>query len=253
MNIAEYKRDVWGREVLLGVSWELLWVVIALAFTFIAVHAVVMAVLRRRASKPSSAGAHVKRHAAIDRVFHWVMAISVIVLLATGVLPIIGVEFAWLTIHWIAGLVLTAAVLFHIVRATFWQDLWSVWISPKDFKELSDKSVKPGKYSLAQKSMHAAVTILTLLVIASGLVMFAMIDTPWWDRSNALSESTLGWMFLIHGLTTLGLIAVVSLHIYFGLRPEKLFYTRSMIKGWISEEELKANHDPGRWTPKESA
>lgn len=253
MNIAEYKRDVWGREVLLGVSWELLWVVVALALSFIAIHAVVMAVLRRRASKPSSAGAQLPRHAGVDRVFHWVMAVSVLVLLATGVLPIIGIEFAWLTIHWIAGLVLTAAVLFHIVRASFWQDFWSMWLSPGDLKELSDSSVKPGKYSLAQKSMHLAVTVLTLLVIASGLVMFAMIDTPWWERSNALSESTLGWVFLFHGLSTLGLLAVVSLHIYFGLRPEKLFYTRSMISGWISEDELKANHDPARWSPKQSA
>ena len=60
-------------------------------------------------------------------------------------------------------------------------------------------------------------------------------------------------MFLIHGLSTLALIGVVCLHIYFGLRPEKLFYTRSMFKGWISEDELKANHDPEQWSPKESA
>lgn len=250
MDFAEYKRDVWGREVLLGASWDLLWVVVALAFAFIAIHAIVMAA-RKRGPKPSSDGEKVTRHDAIDRAFHWIMAVSVIVLLITGVLPIIGIEFSWLTIHWIAGLVLTAAVVFHILRS-FTQDLMSMIITPRDFGELSNKT-KPGKYSLAQKSMHAAVTVLTLLVIGSGLVMFAMIDTPWWDRTNALSESTLGWVFLIHGLSTLALIAVVSLHIYFGLRPEKFFYTRSMISGWISREELKANHDPERWSPTESA
>lgn len=251
MNIAEYKRDVWGREVILGVSWDLLWVVVALSFAFIAVHAIFMA-LRRRDQTPSSDGEKIMRHDGIDRAFHWIMAVSVIVLLITGVLPIIGFEFSWLTIHWIAGLVLTAAVLFHIVRASFFQDLMSMVITPKDLGELSNRT-KAGKYTIAQKSMHAAVTVLTLLVIASGLVMFAMIDTPWWDRTNALSESTLGWTFLIHGLSTLALIAVVSLHIYFGLRPEKLFYTRSMISGWISRNELEANHDPERWSPKESA
>ena len=127
-----------------------------------------------------------------------------------------------------------------------------MWINMKDLKEPFDDSVKPGKYSLAQKAMHAAITVLTVLVIGSGLAMFAMIDTPWWERTNSLSEATLGWMFLTHGLSTLALIGVISLHIYFGLRPEKLFYTRSMIKGWISEEELKANHDPAEW-PKDSA
>ena len=191
MNIAEYKRDVWGREVLLGASWELLWVVIALAFTFIALHAIVMAT-RKRDPKPSGEGTRVARHAGIDRVFHWVMAISVFVLLLTGVLPIVGIEFSWLTIHWIAGLVFTAVCVFHILRAIFAQDLLSMWIGPKDFKEPFDSSVKPGKYSFAQKSMHMAVTVLSIVVIGSGLTMFAMIDTPWWERTNSLSEATLG-------------------------------------------------------------
>lgn len=251
MEIAEYKRDVWGREVLLGVSWDLLWAVVALAFAFIAIHAIVMA-MKKRGPRPSSDGQKITRHTTVDRLFHWIMAISVFVLLVTGVFPVIGIEFSWLTIHWIAGLVLTVAVLFHIVRSTFFQNFMSMVITPRDFRELTDDA-KPGKYSLAQKSMHAAVTVLTLLVVGTGLVMFAMIDTPWWDRTNALSEATLGWVFLLHGLSTLALIALVSLHIYFGLRPEKLFYTRSMIKGWISRDELEANHDPGRWSTEESA
>lgn len=243
MDLATYKEDVWGREVILGASWDLLWVVVAVAFVIIAVHAIVMAA-RRRGPKPSKDGERIERHKGVDRLFHWVMAASVLVLLVTGVLPIVGIEFPWLTIHWISGLVLTAAVVFHIVRALFWQRLKCMWIRARDFRELTDSSVKPGKYSLAQKTMHAAVTVLVLLVVGSGLVMFAMIDTPWWNRTNALSEATLGWVFLVHGLSTLALIALVSLHIYFGLRPEKLFYTRSMISGWISKDELEANHNP---------
>lgn len=248
MDIAEFKRDVWGREVLLGVSWDLLWVVIVASFLFIAIHSVYKAA-GKKGPRPSSDGERVERHAGVDRVFHWVMTVSVVVLLVTGVLPILGIEFAWLTIHWIAGLVLTAAVLFHIVRALFWQRLKCMWIRGKDFRELTDPSVKPGKYSLAQKCMHMGVTIVTLFVIGSGLVLFAMIDTPWWDRSNALSEAALGWWFFIHGLSTLLLIAMICLHVYFGLRPEKLFYLRSMWKGWISRDELSANHDPERWKP----
>ena len=252
MDLATYKEDIWGREVILGASWELLWLVVVSAFVVIALHAVVLAV-RRRGARPSSAGPRVARHTAIDRLFHWIMAVAVIALLITGVLPIIGLEFSWLTIHWIAGLVLTASVVFHIVRSLFWQDLKSMWISARDLKEPFDATIRPGKYSVAQKSMHAAVTVLVLLVIGSGLVMFAMIDTPWWDRSNSIAESTLGWVFLIHGLSTIALIALICLHVYFGLRPEKLFYTRSMIKGWISKEELEANHDPERWAPGKSS
>ena len=40
MDIATYKDDVWGQEVLNGVSWDLLWLVIVLAFIFIAGHAI---------------------------------------------------------------------------------------------------------------------------------------------------------------------------------------------------------------------
>ncbi len=251
MDLVTYKNDVWGREVILGVSWDLLWVVIVAAFVIIAVHAVVVG-NRKQKPRPSSEGKRIVRHDGKDRIFHWVMAGSVIVLLITGIFPIVGIEFSWLTLHWAAGLVLTASVLFHIVRSLFWQDRSSMSIHPTDLRETVDASRKPGKYSIEQKGMHLAVTVLVLLVIGSGLVMFAMIDTPWWERTNALSEATLGWVFLVHGLSTLALIGVISLHIYFALRPEKLFYTRSMIKGWISEDELKAHHDPEKW-PEDSA
>jgi cytochrome b subunit of formate dehydrogenase len=252
MDIAAYREDVWGREVLRGVSWDLLWLVVVAAFVVIALHAI-FETMRKRGERPSSAGKRVQRHEPIDRIMHWVMALSTLVLLFTGVMPILGLNFAWLTIHWVSGLVLTAAVLFHILRSIFVKDLMSVWISPKELKDPFETRHKPGKYSLAQKGMHLAVAAVTLVVIISGLYMFAMIDTPWWDRSNALSEVTLGWLFFFHGLSTLGLVALTSLHVYFSLRPEKLFYLRSMFKGWISEDELSANHDRERWAPDESA
>lgn len=251
MDIVRWKHDVWGREVLLGISWDLLWVVLALSFTAVAVHLVVMAVLRRE-PRPSAAGRHLARHAAMDRAFHWVAAISVFALLVTGIAPVLGIDFAWLTLHWVAGLVLTAVVALHVIRALFWQDVTSMNVGVADFAEPFERGRKPGKYSLAQKGMHHAMTLFVLLVIGTGLVLLAMIDTPWWERSNALSESTLGWTFVLHGASTLGLVGLVTLHVYFALRPEKRFYTRSMISGWISEGEYAANHDPARWTPEES-
>ena len=92
MEIATYKNDVWGREVFLGVSWDLLWLVIVAAFVVIVVHALVYA-MRRREAKPSSEGKRVTRHEKADRIFHWLMAASVFALLITGVFPKIGIEF----------------------------------------------------------------------------------------------------------------------------------------------------------------
>ena len=98
--------------------------------------------------------------------------------------------------------------------------------------------------------MHLIVFLRPLLRL--GLLMFLQIDSPFWERTNSMPESQLGLVFLLHGLSTLALVALASTHIYFAIRPEKLFYTRSMFKGWISEDEMKANHDPNLWSPKQA-
>jgi len=252
-GIVRYKYDVWGEEVILGVSWDLLWVVAVAVLILLAAHAIIMAVLaNKKMDKPSSDGRRVLRHETIDRLFHWIMAGSILLLILTGVAPIIGLRIAWLNLHWIAGLVLTFVVIFHIVRSLFWQDFKSMILGPRDFGEPFDSAKKPGKYSFEQKGMHWAVTVVVLAVVVTGLLMFLQIDTPFWDRTNSMPESQLGLVFLLHGLSTLALVALAASHIYFALRPEKLFYTRSMISGWISEDEMTANHDTSRWSPEEA-
>ena len=252
-GIVRYKYDVWGEEVILGVSWDLLWVVAVAVLILLAAHAIIMAVLaNKKMDKPSSEGRRVLRHETVDRLFHWIMAGSILLLILTGVAPIIGLRIAWLNWHWIAGLVLTFVVIFHIVRSLFWQDFKSMILGPRDFGEPFDSAKKPGKYSFEQKGMHWAVTVVVLAVIVTGLLMFIQIDTPFWNRTNSMPESQLGLVFLLHGLSTLALVALAATHIYFALRPEKLFYTRSMISGWISEDEMTANHDTSRWSPKEA-
>lgn len=247
MDIIRYRNNVWGEEVILGVSWDLLWVVAVTAFLLLAAHAIFMAALAKKKAKPSSEGKRVNRHDAIDRAFHWIMAGSVLTLIFTGISPIVGIRISWLNIHWIAGLILTFVVIFHTIRALFWQDFKSMLLGPNDFKEPFDESVKPGKYSFEQKGMHWAMTVLVIAVIATGLTLFTHIDSPWWERPSVDNEGTLGIFFLLHGTATLALIAFTAIHIYFALRPEKRFYTRSMVTGWISEAEMKENHDPSKW------
>jgi hypothetical protein len=47
------------------------------------------------------------------------MAASMLALLVTAFLPKVGVQFPWVTYHWIAGLVLSASIIFHVIHATF--------------------------------------------------------------------------------------------------------------------------------------
>lgn len=199
------------------------------------------------------------RHAAIDRYGHWLTAASVLTLLATAFLPILGLEFAWVTAHWITGLVLSALVLFHVVRSVFWRKLGTIWFGAADIRDLRDIALwnlrmsarapsKPGKYSAAQKLTHWFFTLLVLVAIVTGCLMLTKIDTPWWQRDPYwLDEATWGFVYVAHDFVALCLITIVMVHVYFALRPEKLYFTRSMLRGWITEREYRAHHDAERW------
>jgi len=199
----------------------------------------------------------ITRHRLADRIFHWAMAASMLTLVGTGLCPILGIEFDWVPIHWMSGLVLIAAVVWHTVRAVLQQDLMSMWLGPKEFFKtvtatLRGEEPKPGKYSVAQRLMHHTVTVLCLAAIITGVLMLFRIDTPLWDRDPyILAQSTWGWVYVIHGFSAVAFVTVIMLHVYFALRPEKLFYTRSMILGWITRKEMVENHDPDRWTATE--
>ena len=139
---------------------------------------------------PAAAGQaqRVVRHAGLDRLYHWLMAVCVLTLMATAFLPILGIKFEWLDIHWITGVVLAALILIHIVRALFFQDWRNMWIGRRDLQEawrsvarlLGGRAAlpKPGKYDASQKLYHLAVAIVVLSAVGSGLLMLLKIDTP---------------------------------------------------------------------------
>src|SRR5260370_5506867 len=148
----------------------------------------------------SAAGAvsdRVKRHLVVDRVYHWLMAASVLTLLATAFLPIIGYKFEWLGLHWTTGVALSALVVIHIVRAVIWQDFWAMMIDGADLRNgwrhlaqaLGRKGAvpgKPGKYNGLQKLYHAGIAVLLLPIVATGLLMHPLMDTPVWRRQSLL-------------------------------------------------------------------
>jgi hypothetical protein len=44
-----------------------------------------------------------------------------------------------------------------------------------------------------------------------------------------------------------GFVGLIIAHIYFALRPEKLWLTKSMIFGTITRRQYLEHHDPDRW------
>ena len=213
---------------------------------------------REANSGGAATAGRIVRHALADRVFHWIGAICVLTLLGTAFLPILGLEFGWVTIHWMTGLVLMAAVLFHIVRVLMRGTFGSMWIGRADVADAVDvmkSTLKrtlptrlPGKYSVAQKLIHHAFAVVVLTTLVTGGMMLARIDTPWWKRNPyLLPDATWGIVYVLPGLAALLLVTMVMMHIYFALRPEKLKFTRAMIRGWITRREFDEHHDPNRW------
>jgi len=87
-----------------------------------------------------------------------------------------------------------------------------------------------------------------LSVIVTGLFMMKRVRTPIFSRNPYLfSDMTWGWMYVLHGLAGVGFVALVTVHIYMAIRPEKFFITKSMIFGWMSREKYLEHHDPSRW------
>ncbi|HEX3839078.1 MAG TPA: cytochrome b/b6 domain-containing protein [Steroidobacteraceae bacterium] len=195
-----------------------------------------MAVAADRINEIPARSDRVLRHAGVDRLFHWLTAVSVLTLMSTGLLPHVGVQFDWVPIHWITGFALAALVIFHVLRSVIWRRLRAMWFS---IAELRTHQV--GKYSVAQKLMHHAMTVMVLCAVGTGLLMLKKINTPLLVRDPYLFDAnTWGVIYFIHGVAALSAITLVIVHIYFGLIPENRMYLRAMITGWMSRSEQRA-------------
>ena len=60
-------------------------------------------------------------------------------------------------------------------------------------------------------------------------------------------------MYVLHGLSGIGLVGLTIAHIYFAIRPEKIWITKGMVFGDVSREDFLKHHDPQRWVVESSA
>ena len=266
MEFLRRAANPWNQDVWIGISWDLMWAAVIGGLAFLVVHAVIA---WRTPKAESTAVAEtgdpaipdrILRHSAASRAFHWLMSVTMFVLLITAFFPLVGIRFAWVTIHWIAGIGLILTIVYHVVYATMKQDLWSMWIGAKELKEGTQEVVgflkrsppatssKPGKYPIDHKLYHNTTAVITLAAIATGVLMMVRVDTPFWARNPyLLSDQMWGIVYVVHGLSGVALIATIMAHIYFAVRPEKWWITLSMINGFIGKKEYLAHHDPKRW------
>jgi cytochrome b subunit of formate dehydrogenase len=271
LNLIEWAQSPWGRQIPIHISWSLLWVSAIGGLLFLIVHALYVSIWAKPAAAHSGASSdasgaaagripeRVPRHNLSARLFHAIMALAMLALLFTAFLPKVGVKFPWVTYHWIAGIVLSISVVYHIFDTFLGQDFWSIWPDSEDVQDASRRFKRAlgqpapeprkfAKYPLENKLYHLVVTFAGLAAIGTGLFMMKRVRTPFFTRNPYLfSDMTWGWMYVLHGLAGVGFVALVTVHIYFAIRPEKLFITKSMIFGWISRENYLEHYDPRRW------
>jgi cytochrome b subunit of formate dehydrogenase len=266
MGIIQFARSPWGETVPIHIGWGLIWVMAIAGLAFLIGHAIWVRMTRPEEFRDHSTAAQaarvpekVKRHSFVARLFHWVQSIAMLTLLFTAFLPKVGVKFDWIEIHWIAGLALIAAIIFHIIHASFFMDFWAIWPDKVDIEDAMNRAKimqgqeapKPrrfAKYPFENKMYHLIIVLTGLAVSITGGFMIFRVRTGLVTRDPYIfGDMTWGLMYVLHGLAGVGLIALIMAHIYFALRPEKLEMTKSMIFGTVSKEHYLEHHDPARW------
>ena len=267
MEIVRTATSPWGENILLGLAWDVLWLVAIAGALFVVIHALFArkkAVVegapvdpRVRASVPE----RVVRHGLAARISHWILAAATLALLITAFVPILGFKFPWLTIHWVSGAILIAYILFHVVDALVRGTMSSMWISFRDIREgisrtrgffshTDDPATRPGKWGMENKLFHHLTALAGLGVAVTGIFMTGRIETWFWGANPYFldySEATWGLIFALHGASAVALVGLLIAHFYFALRPDKFWITKSMFRGWITRDEYLARHNPQRW------
>lgn len=261
MSIVTWGASPWGQPIILHAAWQLLWYSLAAGVVFVLGHAI-WAGRRPHAPAPtvspedaSRYPARIARHTLPARLFHWVMAACMLTLLATAFLPKVGLRFDWLGLHVLAGSVLVAAIVFHIAHAVCCMDFRAIWPAPADLAELRNLSgggapVRPGKYPLGNKLYHLALVVLGLTMAATGACMLTRVRTDFMTRDPYRLFADGGWgvVYALHGLAGLSLVALVIIHVYFAVRPEKWPITQAMLIGTMDRDYYLTHHDPARWS-----
>ena len=107
---------------------------------------------------------------------------------------------------------------------------------------------KPGKYPFGNKMYHLAIVACGLCMAITGMLMMSRVRTPFFTRNPYLfDDMTWGMVYLLHGFAGVTLIALVTIHVYFALRPEKLPVTKGMVFGAMNREYYLEHYDPRQW------
>ena len=197
-------------------------------------------------------GRHIERFSSVERVAHWSMAISFVILAISGLvllfgkhvlLPVIGYTlFSWLAAigknlhNFIGPLFLLSIIVsfFLFVKDNFWKAEDANWIA-KAGGLLDGEHVPSWRFNFGEKFMFwFGVVFLGLAVSISGLIM----DFPNFGQTR----DTLQTVNIIHAVGALLFVCLMLGHIYIGTIGMEGAYA-AMRTGQVDETWAKEHHE----------
>jgi len=197
-------------------------------------------------------GRHIERFSSVERVAHWSMAISFVILAVSGLvllfgkhvlLPVIGYTlFSWLAAigknlhNFIGPLFLLSIIVSFLlfVKDNFWKAEDANWIA-KAGGLLDGEHVPSWRFNFGEKFMFwFGVVFLGLAVSISGLIM----DFPNFGQTR----DTLQTVNIIHAVGALLFVCLMLGHIYIGTIGMEGAYA-AMRTGQVDETWAKEHHE----------
>lgn len=197
-------------------------------------------------------GRLIERFTSVERVAHWTMGISFVVLALTGivtlfgkyiVLPIVGyAAFAGLstlskTLHNFVGPLFIFALVIFItlfIRENLWRAHDGGWFG-KFGGFLSGEHVPSGKFNAGEKALFwLLVVVLCSVISVTGLIL----NFPNWNQGREAMQLA----NLIHGIFAVLAMAMAIFHIYMGTVGVQGAY-QAMRTGHVDETWAREHHE----------
>ena len=196
-------------------------------------------------------GRLIERFTSVERVAHWTMGLSFVVLALTGIvilfgkhiiLPIVGhAAFAGLTTlsktlhNFVGPLFIFALVIFItlFIRENFWKSYDGAWMG-KFGGMLSGEHVPSGKFNAGEKSLFWVLVVgLCTVMSVTGLIL----NFPNWNQGREAMQLA----NLIHGGAAILAMAMAMGHIYLGTIG-MTGALAAMKTGYVDETWAKEHH-----------
>jgi len=190
----------------------------------------------------------IKATDAFERVVHWSLALSCLLLCITGLgmmfhsFNIIGELMGGMRslkyVHNFGGLFFAVALFFTI--RMWWKEA-GVFSLPEDLDWIKvaggylwhvDKVPEVGKYNPGQKAFFLVVAIFGVIMVLTGLIMWFPLSFP---------VVLVRWMYVLHALGFVLIFAFFFVHLYLGTigSPGS---APAMFTGWVTRAWVKKQH-----------